>query len=184
MKKHVLIVLAEGFEETEAIVPIDILRRCEVKLTIAGLKSEIVSSSHNVSIMTDIMFEEFKGVPDAIILPGGMPGAENLAGSVKLKDLIVKMNSEGKLIAAICASPVIVLEPSGIIKRKRVTCYPGMEKGFSSEARFSKDDVVEDGNLITSRGPWTAFAFGLRIAGKLVGEAKADMVASQMLYKK
>ncbi len=182
MKKHVLIVLAEGFEETEAIVPIDILRRCEVEVTVAGLKSEIVSGSHNVAVMTDIMLEEYSGMPDALVLPGGMPGAENLASSVKLKDLIIKMNSSGKIIAAICASPAVVLEPCGILERKSATCYPGMENGFSPLVRASKEDVVEDGNIITSRGPWTAFPFAFKVAEILVGESKSAMVASQMLY--
>jgi protein deglycase len=182
MAKKALIVLAEGFEETEAIVPIDILRRCEVEVVVAGLKTEIVPGAHDVSIKTDIMFEDYEGLPDALILPGGMPGAENLASSVKLKDMLIEMDKAGKIIAAICASPVLVLDPCGILKRKNATCYPGMEKGFSPEVRSSKDDVAEDGNIITSRGPWTAFAFGLKVAEKLVGEAKSAMIASQILY--
>ena len=183
MKKHVLIVLAEGFEETEAIVPIDILRRCEVDVTVAGLKSEIVSGGHNLAVMTDIMLEEYEGMPDALVLPGGMPGAEYLASSVKLKDLIIKMNDAGKIIAAICASPVVVLEPSGILKGKNATCYPGMESGFSPDVRSSKEDVVIDGNIMTSRGPWTAFEFAFQLAEKLVGTAKSEMVAEQMLFR-
>jgi protein deglycase len=182
MTKKSLIVLAEGFEEVEAITPIDVLRRCEVDVTVAGLKSEVVPGTHNVEIKTDILFEEYDDLPDALLLPGGMPGAENLASSVKLKDLIVKMNSSGKIIAAICASPVVVLEPSGILKARKATCYPGMESGFSPEVRVSKEDVAEDGNLITSRGPGTAFAFAFKVAERLVGEAKSGMVSSQMLY--
>ena len=184
MAKKALVVLAEGFEEVEAVTPIDILRRCEVEVTVAGLKAEIITGAHNVAIKTDIMFEQYEEMPDALILPGGMPGAENLASSVKLKDLIVKMNSSGKIIAAICASPVVVLEPSGILSKRNVTCYPGMEKGFSPDVRPSKEDVAEDGNLITSRGPWTAFSFGMKVAEKLVGQAKSEMVGSQMLYLK
>ncbi len=183
MKKRALIVLAEGFEESEAVIPMDILKRCEVEVISAGLRSETVLGAHGIAVKTDMIFEKYNGTPDAIILPGGMPGAENLASSVKLKDLIVEMNLAKKVVAAICASPVVVLEPAGILKRKNATCYPGMEKGFSPDVRFLKDDVVVDGNIITSRGPYTAFAFGFKVAEVLSGKAKADMVASQMLRK-
>jgi len=182
MKKKVLMILAEGFEEIEAVTPMDILRRCDVEVTVAGLGKNAVKGAHDIIFKTDVIFEEYKGMPDAIVLPGGMPGAENLANSLKLKDLIVKMNMEKKLIAAICASPALVLAPSGVLAGKKATCYPGMEKTFAPGVKFVKDDLVKDGNVITSRGPATAPAFGLAIAEELAGREKARMIAEQMLY--
>ena len=184
MKKQAVIILAKGFEEVEALIPMDILRRCGVEVIIAGLGSELVEGAHGTSVKADIIFEKYDGSPDAVILPGGMPGAETLASSTKVKGLVAKLNSENKLVAAICASPALVLAPTGILKGKKATCYPGMEKSFLSDVKFSDSEVVQDGNIITSRGPATAFAFGLKIAENLVGKSTADMVAKQMLYVK
>jgi 4-methyl-5(b-hydroxyethyl)-thiazole monophosphate biosynthesis len=184
MKKKALIVLAPGFEETEAIVPMDALRRSEIDVTIAGLGGQMVTGAHGVTVKADVVFADYKDIPDAVVFPGGMPGAENLASSTKVKELIAKMDSEGRIIAAICASPALVLAPTGILKGRTATCYPGLEKNFSSDVKVTKDKVVQDGNIITSRGPATAFPFGLKIAENLVGKAKAQMVAEQMLYEK
>ena len=180
--KKAIIVLAEGFEELEAIVPIDILRRSEVDVTIAGLGKLEIKGAHNITIKTDVLFDDYKDLPDAIIFPGGLPGAENLALSKKVKDLVLKMNAGKKLIAAICASPALVLAPLGILEGKTATCYPGMEKNFLSGITHSKKSVVQDGNIVTSQGPATAFEFGVKIAENLVGKQKSDMVASQMLF--
>lgn len=182
MKKKALIVLANGFEETEAVLPVDILKRCEVDVAIAGLGSELIKGAHGVTLKTDAVFENYSELPDAVIFPGGMPGAENLASSIKLKDFIVKMNSEKKLIAAICASPAIVLAPTGVLSGKKVTCYPGMEKNFLPDVNFLEEEVIQDGNIITSRGPGTAHLFGFKIAENLIGKNKSDMIASQMLF--
>jgi protein deglycase len=182
MKKQAVIILAKGFEEVEAFTPIDILRRCGINLTVAGLGAELVEGAHGARVRTDIVFEKYDASPDVIILPGGMPGAENLASSTKVKDLIMNLNSERRIIAAICASPALVLAPAGVLKGKRATCYPGMEKSFPSDVKFFNGEVVQDGNIITSMGPATAFAFGLKIAENIVGKSTADMVGKQMLY--
>ncbi|MEA3489252.1 MAG: DJ-1 family glyoxalase III [Candidatus Omnitrophota bacterium] len=182
MNKKAMIVLAEGFEEIEAISPMDILRRAEVKVVVAGLGGDLITGAHGVSMKTDTVFSGEGELPDAVVFPGGLPGAENLAGSSKLKEMILKMNSRGKLIAAICASPALVLAPTGILSGKSATCYPGLEKNFSTDIKFVKEKVIRDGNVITSRGPATAFAFGVKIAEVLAGKAKAEMVADQMLY--
>jgi 4-methyl-5(b-hydroxyethyl)-thiazole monophosphate biosynthesis len=184
MKKNILVILAEGFEEVEAVTPIDLLRRCEANVITAGLGTDNVVSGHGITFKTDVIFEENADLPDAIIFPGGQPGAENLKNSVKVLDLITKMNDKKKLIAAICASPALVLAPTGILNGKKATCYPGLEKSFAPGVRFVKEDVVKDGNIITSRGPGTAFAFSIRIAEEIVGREKARMVAEQMLYIK
>jgi protein deglycase len=183
MKKRAVIILAKGFEEVEVLTPFDILRRCGVDVTVAGLGSRIVEGGHGASVSGDIIFEAYSDMPDALILPGGMPGAENIASSTKVKDLMVNLLSKRKIVAAICASPALVLAPTGILSGKEATCYPGMEKSFPSDVKFSASEVVQDGNIITSRGPATAFAFGLKIAENLVGKNTADMVAGQMLYK-
>ncbi len=180
--KKAIIVLAEGFEEVEATVPIDVLRRSEVEVTTAGLGKLEIKGAHNITIKTDVLFDDYKDLPDVVIFPGGIPGAENLALSAKVKDLVLKMAAEKKLIAAICASPALVLAPLGILEGKTATCYPGMENNFLSGTTHSKNSVVQDGNIITSQGPATAFEFGLKIADNLVGKQKTDMVASQMLF--
>lgn len=183
MAKKALIILADGFEEVEATTPIDILRRSEVEVIIAGLGKKEITGAHEITIKADVLFEEYNELPDAVVFPGGMPGAENLAISMKVKDLISKMNSAGKIIAAICASPALVLTPTGILKGKSATCYPGMEENFTSDIKRSSERVVQDGNVITSQGPATAFDFGLKVAENLIGKQKADMVAQQMLFR-
>ena len=182
MSKKALIVLAQGFEETEAITPIDILRRAEVDVTIAGLGGDLITGAHGIPVKVDVIFEEYDSIPDAVIFPGGLPGAENLASSTKVKELITKMDSQDKIIAAICASPALVLAPTGVLKGKSAACYPGLEKNFSSDIKSVKQEVIQDGNIITSKGPATALAFGIKVAENLVGKAKADMIAQQMLY--
>ncbi|MBD3380394.1 MAG: DJ-1 family protein [Candidatus Omnitrophica bacterium] len=183
MAKKALVVLAKGFEEVEAITPIDILRRAGVEVTVAGVGSDKVEAAHGVAFCADVVLEEFDGAADAVILPGGMPGAENLKKSTELKSRMIRMASEGKLIAAICASPAIVLAPWGLLNGKKATCYPGFEKSFPSEVSYSSEAVVSDGNVITSKGPGTAFAFGLKITEMLVGKAQAELLAEQMVYK-
>ena len=182
MKKKALVVLAEGFEETEAIAPIDILRRAGIEVTIAGLGSATITGSHDITIQADAELGDIKTLPDVIVFPGGMPGAENLAASDKVKKIIFDMNDKGKLVAAICASPALVLEPTGILAGKKATCYPGMEKNFSVNVEFSKDPVVQDGNVITSRGVGTAIPFALKIVESLAGKSTADTVGGQVLY--
>ncbi len=182
MSKKVLIIIAEGFEEIEVVSPIDVLRRAEVEVTTAGLGSNEITGAHVMAVKTDTVLDCYDDVPDVILLPGGMPGAENLAASAKVKDLIRSISSNGGFVAAICASPALVLSPLGILEGKSATCYPTMETNFSPEVKFSKERVVQDGNIITSRGPGTALEFALKVAENLVGKEKADMVAEQMLF--
>jgi 4-methyl-5(b-hydroxyethyl)-thiazole monophosphate biosynthesis len=182
MKKRALIILAEGFEETEAIVPIDVLRRAGVEVIVAGLGSTSITGAHGITVQTDIVLEKLAELPDAVIFPGGMPGAENLAGSRKVKELILTMSAKGKIVAAICASPALVLAPLGILSGKKAACYPGMEKNFSPDIEYANERIIQDGNIITSKGPATAFSFALKIAENLVGKNTADMIGKQMLY--
>lgn len=182
MKKKALVVLAEGFEEIEVSTPIDILRRAGVDVTVAGIGGTVIKGAHNVAINADIDLEKYDSVPDAVIFPGGMPGAENLARSSKVKELIKSMAAEGKLIAAICASPALVLAPMGLLDGRNATCYPGMEENFSSKVKPVKEKVVQDGNVITSMGPATALPFALKIVENLVGKETADSIAQATLF--
>ncbi len=183
MAKTAVVVLAEGFEEIEAVAPIDVLRRAGVRVTIAGLCAKNVKSSRGVWVQADQLFEEIKDLPDAVILPGGLPGATNLAGSAGLAAFLKKMNGAGKLIAAICAAPAAVLAPLGILDGKKATCYPGCETDFSSKTIHSKESVVKDGNLVTSRGPGTALEFALEIVRELAGAEMAGTLREKMLVK-
>ena len=182
MPKKAIILLAEGFEEIEAVTCIDLLRRAGIDVTVAGLSDIRVKASRGTNILADKKLDEAGSDFDACILPGGMPGAANLAGSTKVKNLIQKMNSEGKLIAAICASPAIVLAPMGILKNKTTTCYPGMQDTFGKDTTYKEENVIVDGNIITSRGPATAMEFALAIVEKLAGKETADKVRKAALF--
>jgi len=181
MDKKAVIVLAQGFEEIEAVTPIDILRRAGVNVVVAGLRSKSVKGAHDITINTDVVFGEIDYIPDVLVLPGGTPGAERLAASIELRNLINNMFEDGKLVAAICASPALVLAPSGILEGKKATCYPGMEENFSSSVRVSGDKVVQDGNVITSRGPATALEFSLKIVENIIGKETADLIGEKTL---
>jgi 4-methyl-5(b-hydroxyethyl)-thiazole monophosphate biosynthesis len=181
MKKTALVILAEGFEEIEAIAPVDVLRRAGVRVTLVGVESLGVNSSRKIGIQADALLKDIKDLPDAVILPGGLPGATNLAKSGEVAELVKKMNGAGKIIAAICAAPAVVLASLGILDGKKATCYPGCESDFSKATVHCKARVIEDGNIITSQGPGTALEFSLAIAARLVGKELADTVRGKML---
>ncbi|MDD4909615.1 MAG: DJ-1/PfpI family protein [Candidatus Omnitrophica bacterium] len=170
MPKKAIVILAEGFEEIEAVTPIDVLRRAGVDVIAAGLTDVKIKGSRGLVVVADKKLEESGTDFDACVLPGGSLGAKNLAASDKVRSLLIKMNQEGKIIAAICAAPALVLIPTGILKGKAATCYPGMQDSFGKNTAYKEDDVVVDGNIITSRGPATALSFALAIAEKLCGK--------------
>jgi 4-methyl-5(b-hydroxyethyl)-thiazole monophosphate biosynthesis len=182
-QKKALVALAEGFEEIEAITVIDILRRSGISVTAAGVDALRVKGAHGVCVLADELLDLAGEDFDAIVLPGGSQGAFNLAASQKIKAIIKKFDKEGKVIAAICAAPSLVLAPAGILKGRSVTGYPGMLEGFGKDTIYKEDDVVVDANIITSRGPATAFSFGLAIAEKLAGRDIADKVRKATLAK-
>ena len=181
MNKKALIILAEGFEEVEAITPIDLLRRAPIEVTVAGLTSQ-VKGARGVLVTTDKTVDSVTADFDCLILPGGGLGAENLHRSARVNALIKEMDSKGKLIAAICASPGVVLAPTGILKNKSVTGYPGMLENFDASTQYLEQDVVADGRLITSRGPATAFAFALAIIEHLAGKETAEKISKATLF--
>lgn len=177
----VAIILAAGFEEIEAITPIDLLRRAKINTTIISLNSETVKGAHNISIKADEILNEKTDKYDAYILPGGMPGAENLAKSKPLSALLKTEYENKKLIAAICASPAIVLAKLRILENKKATCYPSMEKHFSEQTQFIEKDTVVDENIITSRGVGTAINFSLAIIQYLLGNNASENIKESIL---
>lgn len=185
MRKRAIVFLAEGFEEMEAVICIDILRRGGIEVAVAAVGDNIiVKGSRNISVKADINLADIAALPDAIIFPGGLKGAENLAASERLKELTVTCFREGGIIAAICASSAYVLASFGILEGRKATCYPGAETRFGKETIYLKQDVVVDGNIVTSAGPGTAFGFALTLVTMLAGESIALDVKKKALIGK
>jgi protein deglycase len=181
MPKRAVVVLAPGFEEIEAVAPVDVLRRAGVEVAVAGLDGRTVVGSHGIALQADVVMAEVKEAPDAVILPGGMPGAENLARSAAVERLVKAVLQKGGICAAICAAPAFALAKFGILEGKRATCYPGCEGRFPRTATVSEDRVVVDGNVVTSRGPGTALEFSLALAEILAGKPAADKLREGMI---
>lgn len=180
MKKAVIF-LANGFEDIEALATVDILRRGGVDVTIAGVTGEIVTSSHNLKVVADKLADDIKAADyDAVICPGGMPGATNLRDSQKVLDTIKEAYNAGKIVAAICAAPM-VLEKAEILKDKDFTMYPGMENYAPSGKYHGNTYVVKDGTVITGAGPAATFDYAFEILANLQGKEIANQVAQGML---
>ena len=184
--KKAYVFIADGFEEVEAIFPSDIMRRAGVDVLLVSCgENTTVKGAHGIPVVCDVLLADVKAapLPDAVILPGGLPGAENLADNDDVHDLVLAMNDEGRIIASICASPALVFAKFGVLKGKKWTCYPGMEEETSSEDRegWKAERVVVDGNLITSRGPGTAGEFGFKLVEELLDESTAQKLRKGML---
>ena len=177
----VYIHLAEGFEEIEAVTILDILRRGQVEAeSVSVTGRHLVQGAHQISIRADLTFEEADYDTCAmIVLPGGMPGTTNLGNHQLLLDKIVEFHQEGKLVAAICAAPM-VLGKAGILKGKRATIYPGMEDKIP-EAILGPERVIVDGKVITSKGPGTAMEFALKLIEILKGEEASRKVREGLI---
>lgn len=183
MKKKVLVILADGFEEIEAVTPIDILRRAGLDVVVAGLGKTEITGTNGLTVRAEIALEAFEGLPDAVVLPGGARGASNLSESAAVKALLTRMRDEKRLIAAICAAPALVLGRHGFLDGKKATGYPGYEKNFGPRVTFSESRVVSDGDIVTSRGPGTALEFSLEIVRRLVDAPTAAVILEQTLAK-
>lgn len=185
--KRACVLLAEGFEEVEALTPVDYLRRGGVEVVVLGLGGRRVRGARGIEVVADAVLEDAVaagGSFDAVVIPGGMPGARNLAESRAARDLILSHSKDGKIIAAICAAPAVVLhEGCALLAGKRFTCYPGMERRVSG-ARHSEERVVVDGNLITSRAAGTAGEFAVAILDALAGKSQAEAVAESVLLSR
>ena len=190
MPKRVILLLAEGFEDVEAVTPADYLRRAGAEVVIAAVGgTKTVKSSRGLSVGADTTLAELSAAGrlqamhwDAVVVPGGMPGAANIAASVTAAGLLKDVFASGRIVAAICAAPAVVLAHHGIIAGRRFTCFPGMEKTVTG-AHWSPDRVVVDGHLITSRAAGTAGEWSRMIIEKLLGKDAADKVAAAVLLE-
>lgn len=173
--KKVLVLFAEGSEELEAVTIVNILRRAGISVTLAGLESGALRGSRNVMLMPDstlddVLDDDF----DMVVLPGGQPGTDNLKADIRVSSLVQRMSQQQKFVAAICAAPA-VLAWAGLLDGKQATGFPGTLDQFP-KVKQQRAAVVEDGRLITSRGPGTAMDFALTLAERLVGSAKRQEV--------
>ena len=180
---NVLVPLADGFEDIEAITVIDVLRRAGVQVTTASVSPEREAhSSHGIGVATDqTLTEAMDGAYDMIVLPGGLPGADTLKKDPRIRSLLQTMNREGKHIAAICAAPA-VLADAGLLQGRTATSYPGcLSQWQDAGVSLREAPVVADGKIITSRGPGTAMDFALALVEALLGNDKRSEVAAALL---
>jgi protein deglycase len=181
--KTTVVLLADGFEETEALVPTDYLRRAGIRVVLAGIGGTEIRGSHGIRVLADAKIGDLGADIDCVLVPGGMPGAKNIAESPEAISLIRDVFAKGNLVAAICAAPVVVLaNAAGILKEKKFTCFPGMENEADC-GNFLEERVISDGNLITSRAAGTAGEFAMAIIARLAGADKAKEVADKVLLK-
>jgi len=179
MSKKVLVAIADGTEELEAVTIVDVLRRAEADVTVASVYAGQVTASRGVKLVADAIISDCAGkVYDLIVLPGGMPGAEHLRDSKELTEMLKGQAASGRLYAAICASPAVVLKHHGLLEDKKATCYPSLLLDLDKPEQAK---VVVDDNCITSQGPGTALEFSLKLVEMLFGREKAREVANAML---
>lgn len=168
--------LANGFEETEALCPLDLLRRAGVEVTTVGVGTDIACGAHGIRVMTDIpeiMYRDSS--PEMVILPGGMPGAENLDLSRTVDAAIRACAKNGGYLCAICAAPMI-LGKRGLLRGKNATCFPGFESFLDGANTQPSERVVRDGNIITAKGMGAAFDFGIALVEALRGSETAQSI--------
>jgi 4-methyl-5(b-hydroxyethyl)-thiazole monophosphate biosynthesis len=178
--KRVIVPIANGFEEIEAVVVIDILRRAGLEVVVAGVEGADVFGSHDIALRCDTIIDKCDGA-DAIVLPGGMPGSRRLRENESVRALVTQHNQEGKLVAAICAAPT-VLESCGILDGRRATSHPD-HAAEMKRCIYETSDVVVDGNVITSRGAGTAIAFAAEVVRHLVDDATANDILKKIQYR-
>ncbi|MBQ8210880.1 MAG: DJ-1/PfpI family protein [Clostridia bacterium] len=173
----VYVFLADGFEEVEAVTPIDYLRRADIEVITVGVTGKTVTGAHNISVLCDISVDEIDiSKADGIILPGGMPGTLNLENSAEVQSSIDYCNKNGLLIAAICAAPS-VLGHKNILQGKKAVCFPGFESELHG-ADVTSDFAVTDGNIITAKGAGSASEFAFEIIKYFRDEQTALQIKS------
>ena len=186
MSAKALIVLADGFEDVEAVAAIDVLRRGGVEVVTASLSGEPkVRSAHGVAMLADASFADVSGEAfDAIVLPGGGEGTQNLISSQALLERLRRQKDDGGLLCAICAAPT-VLAKQGYLKGRKAACYPGLENVLEENGAepVTDEEVVKDGRFITSRGVGTAIPFALKLIKVLAGEDRAREIGRSIVYK-
>lgn len=178
--KRVLVLLADGFEEMECVIIVDVLRRGGLDVTLAGLAEGARVGSHGIRIVPDCSLEQVADTSSgfaALVLPGGMPGARNLREDARVLELIRRFVQDARVVGAICAAP-IALEAAGVLGGRRATSYPGHAL---PSAEAVEERVVWDGSVVTSRGPGTAFEFALSLVEHLVSSERAAELRRAML---
>ncbi|XP_053678789.1 protein dj-1beta-like [Anopheles nili] len=204
-KKHVLVLIAPGTEEMELVITVDVLRRCEINVTVAlvleennaiGAQDSIARCSRGVNIKADTTLQDFLAknvdadLPDVVILPGGLEGSRLMARAAIVGTLLQRYHEAGKIVAAICAAPTVLAAHGKLFAGYRLTSYPSFKDQMNNDGYVWEDPtespngrVVQDKNLITSLGPATSFDFALTIGATLAGQEVAEKVANGMLYK-
>lgn len=176
--------LADGFEEVEALTCVDVMRRAGMPVVTVSINPDlVVVGAHGVTVIADSLFED-QDYDDAewLVLPGGVPGAPNLAAHESLCDALQAQNARGGKVAAICASPAVVFAPLGILSHRQAVCYPGMESE-AGDVDWCDAPVAVDGHVVTGNGPAAAAPFALTIVAESLGRDKAAEVAAGMLFE-
>lgn len=174
------LILADGFEEIEAVTIADVLRRAEIETVLTGVSADLVAGNHGIALRTDRRLDDvLKDRWDLVVLPGGMPGAGTLREDPRVQALIKTQHERHGKLAAICAAP-IALARAGVLEGRRATCYPTFREQLGG-VNYVEEDVVIDGDIITSRGPATAMAFALALVEALRGHDAKERVAERML---
>ena len=172
----VLLFLADGFEEIEALTPVDIMRRAGIETIIVGVTGKVVTGAHGIQVESDISIDDtvMDGL-EMVVLPGGLPGADNLRVNDRVRELTVKTFENGGFVSAICAAPRVLGE-LGLLKGKKAVCYPGFEK-YLDGAEISDTHVVKDGKIITAIGMGASVEFALELVSALKGSAVSNKIA-------
>ncbi len=181
----VYVILADGFEEIEALTPVDFLRRAGAEVVTVGISGEVAVGAHGIPVKCDICAANtdiFAETPEMVVFPGGMPGASNIDAFDGTDKLISDTLSAGGYVGAICAAPMI-LGKRGYLRGKRAVCFPGFEK-YLDGATVTECDAVRDGNVVTSRCMGTAFSFALELAACLFGRERAEETLAAVMAKK
>ena len=178
--KSVAVFLASGFEEIEAVTVIDVLRRADLHVTVAGLQEGLITGSHDITVKPDVTLDAIRADAfDMVVLPGGLPGTIHLREDPRVLDFLKKMQEAGKYTCAICAAP-IVLKAADVTGGKAVTSHPVVQEELKG-LDYREDRVVKDGTMVTSRGPGTALEFSLELVRILAGPEKAAELSAMML---
>ena len=180
---QILVLLADGFEEIEFVVPVDLWRRAGFKVTVASVSGvDVVEGLRGLKIQADVALSKLEPTDfDAVFLPGGGVGVQNLKASAAVETTVCSLNDDNKWVLAICAAPT-VLSKARILVDRKATCYPGCEKDLACR-EFSEERVVIDGNIITSRGPGTAEEFALKCIEAIGGVELSRKVQSQIVAR-
>jgi len=177
-----LVLVAHGSEEIEAVISIDVLRRGGIDVTVAGVDGiDPIRCSRGVVITPDVALDSVDGDFDIVVLPGGAEGAQRLALSAKVGEILRKQEKSGRFVGAICAAP-IALQAHRVFQNRQLTSHPSVKEMLEDWGEYSESPVVADGNLITSRGPGTAFPFALRIVGALTDAQRMLEVRAPMMF--